>query len=44
MLITRANTYEEIYASFRWQLPERYNIAHDVCDRHAVHPERLAHF
>ena len=42
MLITRANTYEEIYASFRWQLPERYNIAHDVCDRHAVHPERLA--
>jgi len=42
MLITRANTYEEVYASFRWQLPERYNIAYDVCDRHAVHPERLA--
>ena len=35
MLITRAETYEEIYRSFRWRLPERYNIAFDVCDRHA---------
>jgi acetyl-CoA synthetase len=35
MLITRASSYEEIYRSFRWRLPERYNIAFDVCDRHA---------
>jgi acetyl-CoA synthetase len=42
MLITRADTYEAVYGAFRWQLPERYNIAHDVCDRHAEGSERLA--
>jgi len=26
--------YEEICASHRWEVPERYNIAADVCDRH----------
>jgi acetyl-CoA synthetase len=42
MLITRGKTYDEIYRAFRWRLPERYNIAHDVCDRHAGGPEKLA--
>ena len=32
--------YEEMCASHRWEVPERYNIAHDVCDKHA--PDRLA--
>jgi acetyl-CoA synthetase len=27
-------TYEEIVAQHRWRVPERYNIARDVCDRH----------
>jgi len=27
-------TYEEVVASHRWEVPERYNIAADVCDRH----------
>ncbi len=35
MLITRAATYADVYAAFRWRLPQRYNIAWDVCDRHA---------
>ncbi|MEO5641388.1 MAG: AMP-binding protein [Sphingomicrobium sp.] len=35
MLVTRAATYAEVYDQFRWHLPERYNIAWDVCDRHA---------
>jgi len=35
MLITRAKTFEEIRRAFRWQLPERMNIATAVCDRHA---------
>lgn len=35
MLIKRSNTYDEAYRSFRWDIPERYNIAGDVCDRHA---------
>jgi acetyl-CoA synthetase len=27
-------TYEEMLAAHRWEVPERYNIARDVCDRH----------
>ena len=35
-------TYEQLYASFRWNIPARYNIAHDVCDRHAADPDKVA--
>jgi len=27
-------TYEEVCASHEWRVPERYNIAADVCDKH----------
>jgi acetyl-CoA synthetase len=27
-------SYEEMRAAHRWEVPERYNIAHDVCDKH----------
>jgi acetyl-CoA synthetase len=27
-------SYEEMRAQHSWQVPERYNIAHDVCDKH----------
>ena len=27
-------TYEEVCAAHRWQVPERYNLARDVCDKH----------
>ena len=27
-------TYEEVCASHRWEVPARYNIAADVCDKH----------
>ena len=36
MLITRADTFDEIHRTFTWRLPERINIASLVCDRHAV--------
>jgi acetyl-CoA synthetase len=26
--------YGDLYSSHRWEVPERYNIAADVCDRH----------
>ena len=42
MLIERAASYDEIYRSFRWTIPERYNIATDVCDRHAEGGDRPA--
>lgn len=35
-------TYEQLYESFRWNIPERYNIATDVCDRHAADPDKIA--
>lgn len=35
--------YDELYRRFRWQVPERYNIGVDVCDRWAhLDPERVA--
>jgi acetyl-CoA synthetase len=27
-------TYDEVYTSFRWDVPERFNIAEAICDRH----------
>ena len=37
--------YERLYAGFRWNLPERYNIGVDVCDRWAAtDPTRIAIF
>jgi acetyl-CoA synthetase len=38
----RMQTYEQLYASFRWDIPARYNIATDVCDRHAADPDKIA--
>ena len=34
--------YREVYESFRWQVPERFNIAHACCDRWANERHRLA--
>jgi acetyl-CoA synthetase len=34
--------YQQLYASFRWNIPARYNIAADVCDRHASDPGKIA--
>src|SRR6266511_1176956 len=33
MILTRM-TYEEMCAAHRWDVPPRYNIAADVCDKH----------
>ncbi|WP_426415479.1 acyl-CoA synthetase [Aestuariirhabdus sp. LZHN29] len=36
-------SYQQLRESFRWSLPERYNIGEDVCDRWAaIDPERIA--
>ena len=42
MLIQRGQTYNEVYQSFKWNIPEIYNIADDVCDRWAADPARIA--
>jgi acetyl-CoA synthetase len=40
MSTTTITSYEEARAQHRWSVPEHYNIAADVCDRHP--PEKLA--
>ena len=37
---TTISSYEQACAEHRWEVPERYNIAADVCDRHP--PDKLA--
>ena len=34
MIVERRDTWDEVRAAFRWQLPLRYNIAEHVCERH----------
>ena len=41
-MIPLADDYETVYDRFRWNIPERYNMAHDACDRHATDPGRIA--
>src|SRR5213083_1047353 len=31
---TQFSSYEQALATHRWSVPERYNIAADVCDKH----------
>ena len=33
-------SYEQACAEHRWQVPERYNIAADVCDKHDAEQAR----
>jgi acetyl-CoA synthetase len=35
--------YEELRSSHRWEVPERYNIAADVCDRRPAHALAMIH-
>ncbi|MDP3173497.1 MAG: AMP-binding protein [Phenylobacterium sp.] len=35
MATAQAGKYEQLYGAFQWRLPTLYNMAHDVCDRHA---------
>ncbi|MGB7259780.1 MAG: AMP-binding protein, partial [Pseudolabrys sp.] len=42
-MLPSARDYDTIYRQFRWQVPARYNIGVDVCDRWAAEdPGRLA--
>ncbi|MEQ8587633.1 MAG: AMP-binding protein [Thalassobaculaceae bacterium] len=34
-MLDPAGSYEEACRRFRWQVPQRYNIGVDICDRHA---------
>jgi len=34
--------FNTIYNQFRWSIPDRLNIAIQVCDRHQSEPDRIA--
>ena len=41
MVLNRAESYEELYGDFRWDIPDRFNMGVDVCDKNAArHPDR----
>lgn len=42
-MLKQTNSYQTLIENFRWEIPEFYNIATDVCDKWALlEPERLA--
>jgi len=41
-MLRPGKTYEEVYGSFRWEIPEFYNIGVDICDKWAHQRYRLA--
>jgi len=42
-MLPRADSYSALAGDFRWQVPQRYNIGVDVCDRWAERePDRIA--
>ena len=43
-MLPQTRDYDTLYREFRWQVPARYNIGVDVCDRWAsADPERACH-
>ena len=40
----KARSFEELQQSFRWQVPEYFNMAHAVCDRHTALADKTALF
>src|SRR5258708_625302 len=40
---TLVASYEEAWAQHRWEVPERYNIAADVCDKHPRDKAAMIH-
>lgn len=35
-MLHQFDTYDEVYNSLEWRIPERYNMGVDVCDKHAA--------
>lgn len=34
-MLVRAATHDDVYSRFSWKVPQHFNIAHAVCERHA---------
>ena len=35
MIISHADSYDDVYRAHKWQIPEFFNMGFEVCDRHA---------
>ena len=35
-MLVKTDSYEALYGGFTWNIPDRYNMAVDACDRHAL--------
>jgi acetyl-CoA synthetase len=41
-MLKPGKSYEEVFAKFRWEIPQYFNIGVDICDKWAGQPDRLA--
>jgi len=41
-MLSKGKSYQDLYDSFIWRIPEFYNIGVDICDKHAGRKNRLA--
>ncbi|MGH8629368.1 MAG: acyl-CoA synthetase [Burkholderiales bacterium] len=41
-MLQRQHSYEAVCRQFRWNVPQFYNIAEDICDKWTAEPGRLA--
>ena len=41
-MLTPATDYQTLCDTFRWEIPDHYNIGVDICDKWAHQPDRLA--
>ena len=41
-MLRPGKSYDEVYDSFKWRIPDSYNIGIDICDKHAQQKDRLA--
>ena len=41
-MLKPGKTYNEVYNTFRWEIPQYYNIGVDICDKWAGEPDRMA--
>ncbi len=41
-MLTPGKTYDQVYGSFHWEVPDFYNIGVDICDKWAHEPGRTA--
>ena len=42
MVLNRTESYEALYGNYRWEIPDRFNMGVDVCDKNAArYPDRI---